>query len=109
MRRARAAIKLPSRSKRSATVPVANGDANSALVQQAMAAIESFNLDPKLTISSTDANIPISKGLPAITISRGGKSAGAHSFEETWTDQNAHVAIQIALAHPLEQAGYAAP
>lgn len=89
--------------------PVANGDANSPLVQQALAAISSFGLDPQLRISSTDANIPISKGLPAITISRGGKSTGAHSFEETWTDQDAHIAIQIALLITLTQAGYAAP
>jgi len=89
--------------------PVANGDANSPLVQQALAAIESFGLNPQLRISSTDANIPISKGLPAITISRGGKSTGAHSFEETWTDQDAHIAIQIALLITLAQAGYVAP
>lgn len=89
--------------------PVANGDANSALVQQAMAAIDSFGLDPKLSISSTDANIPISKGLPAITISRGGISTGAHSFKETWTDQDAHVAIQIALLITLAQAEYVKP
>jgi len=84
--------------------PVANGDANSPLVQQALAAIESFGLNPQLRISSTDANIPISKGLPAITISRGGKSTGAHSFEETWTDQDAHIAIQIALLITLAAA-----
>ncbi len=89
--------------------PVANGDANSALVQQAMAAIGSFDLDPTLSISSTDANIPISKGLPAITISRGGKSAGAHSFKETWTDTDSHRAIQIALLITLAQAEYAGP
>jgi len=86
--------------------PVANGDASSPLVQQAMAAIGSFGLTPQLTTSSTDANIPISKGLPAITISRGGISQGAHSFEETWTDQESHRAIQIALLIALAQAEY---
>jgi di/tripeptidase len=89
--------------------PVANGDASSPLVQQSLAAIRSFGLDPKLAISSTDANTPISKGLPAVTISRGGKSAGAHSFEETWTDKDSHVAIQIALLIALEQAEYIQP
>lgn len=86
--------------------PVANGNANSPLVQQALAAIGSFGLDPQLTTSSTDANIPISKGLPAITISRGGISKGAHSFEETWTDKESHRAIQIALLIALVQAEY---
>lgn len=86
--------------------PVANGDANSPLVQQALAAMGSFGLNPQLTTSSTDANIPISKGLPAITISRGGISQGAHSFEETWTDKDSHRAIQIALLIALTQAEY---
>ncbi len=89
--------------------PVANGDASSPLVQQALAAIGSFGLDPQLRSSSTDANTPIAKGLPAITISRGGKSAGAHSFEETWTDTDSHIAIQIALLITLAQAEYAGP
>jgi acetylornithine deacetylase/succinyl-diaminopimelate desuccinylase-like protein len=86
--------------------PVANGDANSPLVQQALAAMDSFGLDPQLRTSSTDANIPISMGLPAITISRGGISKGAHSFEETWTDKDSHRAIQIALLIALAQADY---
>ena len=86
--------------------PVANGDANSPLVQQALAAIRSYEFSPKLRTSSTDANIPISMGLPAITISRGGVSAGAHSFEETWTDKDSHIAIEIALLITLAQAGY---
>jgi len=86
--------------------PVANGDANSPLVQQSLAAIASFGLDPQLRSSSTDANIPISKGLPAVTISRGGISKGAHSFEETWTDTDAHRGIQIALLIALAQAEY---
>ena len=89
--------------------PVANGDANSPLVQHAMAAIGSFNLSPQLATASTDANIPISKGLPGITISRGGISKGAHSFEESWTDKDSHVAIQIALLITLAEAQYVGP
>lgn len=89
--------------------PVANGDPNSPLVQQALAAISGFGLSPELRSSSTDANIPISKGLPAITISRGGISTGAHSFEETWTDKDSHIAIQVALLISLAQAEYIEP
>ena len=39
-----------------------------------------------LRASSTDANIPIARGVPAITIGGGGKSGGAHSLGEWYLD-----------------------
>ena len=47
--------------------PAGTGDPNSPLVQHAMAAMESFGLQPRLGISSTDANIPISLGKPRLS------------------------------------------
>ena len=88
--------------------PAGTGDPNSPLVQHAMAAMESFGLQPQLGISSTDANIPISLGKPAITIGRGGISRGAHGLDESWEDKNSHVAIQIALLTLLAEAGFVA-
>jgi tripeptide aminopeptidase len=35
--------------------------------------------------SSTDANIPLSMGIPAISIGAGGRSGGAHTLDE-WFD-----------------------
>jgi hypothetical protein len=40
-----------------------------------------------LTISSTDANIPISKGIPAVTLDGGGVGRGAHSLDESYDDR----------------------
>ena len=77
------------------------------LIVDAAAAMAALGLTPKLGLSSTDANIPISLGQPAITIGRGGVSKGAHSFEETWTDENSHDAIELALLITLAQAGLA--
>ncbi len=76
------------------------------LILDAAAAMQVLGIKPKLSLSSTDANTPISMGLPAITIGRGGVSKGAHSFEETWTDTNSHEAIELALLITLAQAGY---
>ena len=57
------------------------------LVQAAAAAIAAFGLTPTYGFSSTDANIPMSLGIPAITIGRGGPGDRTHSLDE-WTDVN---------------------
>jgi tripeptide aminopeptidase len=58
---------------------------SSPIVQTAAAAISAFGLTPRYSISSTDANIPMSLGIPAITIGRGGPGDRTHSLDE-WTD-----------------------
>jgi acetylornithine deacetylase/succinyl-diaminopimelate desuccinylase-like protein len=72
---------------------------NSPLVQSATAVMKSFGLTPRYGISSTDSNIPISLGIPAITIGRG-PSERSHALGE-WTDvekTSAVKAAQVALA-----------
>ena len=56
-----------------------------AIVRTAAAAISAFGLTPAYFVSSTDANIPMSLGIPAITIGRGGPGGRTHSLDE-WTD-----------------------
>jgi acetylornithine deacetylase/succinyl-diaminopimelate desuccinylase-like protein len=55
------------------------------LVQHARAAIEAQGFQPRFEYSSTDANIPMSLGIPAIKIGSGGTGGRAHSLEE-WID-----------------------
>ncbi|MBN8872979.1 MAG: M20/M25/M40 family metallo-hydrolase [Rhodospirillales bacterium] len=55
------------------------------LVQFARAAIEAHGFRPDFEWSSTDANIPMSLGIPAIKIGSGGTGGRAHSLEE-WID-----------------------
>jgi tripeptide aminopeptidase len=90
--------------ERIGTRPAARGDARSPLVQRAAAAMRAFSVEPNLQISSTDANHPISIGVPAITMSRGGVSKDAHSPAETWQNKDGHVAIQIGLLTVLAEA-----
>ena len=87
------------------TRPAAPGDASSAVVQRAMAATKAFGIEPRLGISSTDANLPISKGVPAITMSRGGESYDSHAPSEAWANVNGHIGIQIGLVTLLAEAG----
>ncbi len=67
------------------------------LIQNAMAAARYFGLEPRLKFGSTDASIPISKNIPAITIGRGGKGGDNHSLNEWWVNIDGHIAIQYAL------------
>lgn len=70
---------------------------NLQLVQRAVAATEFFKAQPYLTRGSTNSNIPISLGVPAITIGRGGKGGGAHSLDEWWMNDKGADAIKLAL------------
>ncbi len=76
------------------------------LVQQASAVVRAFGMTPSFQIGSTDANIPISMGIPAITIGRG-KGGRGHSLDE-WVDvekTSSVKASQVALAIVLTAAG----
>jgi len=75
------------------------------IVQRAQAAVRYLGLEPALEDGSTDSNIPISKGLPAITIGRGGASQGAHAPGEWWLDRNGALAVKNALLILLAEAG----
>jgi acetylornithine deacetylase/succinyl-diaminopimelate desuccinylase-like protein len=63
------------------------GQADSApIVQTALAAGKALGFTSSTTASSTDANIPISLGIPAIRIGGGGNAEGAHSLGEWYDD-----------------------
>jgi acetylornithine deacetylase/succinyl-diaminopimelate desuccinylase-like protein len=54
------------------------------IVQAAAAVSRAFGFNPSFDIASTDANVPISMGIPAITIGRGA-GGRSHSLDE-WID-----------------------
>lgn len=57
----------------------------SLIVQTAAAAVRSVGLTPQFSFSSTDANLPISLGIPAIRMNSGASGDRAHALEE-WID-----------------------
>ncbi len=89
--------------------PPGEGDRNAPLVRYAVAAMRAVGIEPRLTASSTDANIAISRGIPALTLSRGGVSQNALAPNESWEDVEAHRAIQVALLLALAEAGLVGP
>ena len=85
--------------------PTGTGDPTTALIQRAMAASEHFEIEPRLTTGSTNANIPISKGIPGITIGRGGIGSGGHSLNEWWINKDGAKAIKLAMLITVSEAG----
>jgi tripeptide aminopeptidase len=80
---------------------------DSPIVQIAAASIRAVGLTPTFQFSSTDSNLPISMGIPAITLDSGGKSGNAHALTE-WIDVEKTASLggmRIALATLLALAG----
>ncbi len=83
--------------------------ASTPLVQRALASTTAFGGEGELARSSTDSNIPISLGVPAVTIGRGGDGGNGHSPDEWWRNEDGHLAIQRALLLLTAEAGLAGP
>lgn len=56
------------------------------IVQVALETGRVLGFNPSFGASSTDANIPISMGVPGISIDGGGRATGAHSLHEWYED-----------------------
>jgi acetylornithine deacetylase/succinyl-diaminopimelate desuccinylase-like protein len=85
--------------------PSGEVDPATPLVQRAFWATRYFGEEPRLSRSSTNSNIPIALGIPAVTIGRGGAGANNHSPAEWWANIDGHKAIQRALLILLAEAG----
>jgi acetylornithine deacetylase/succinyl-diaminopimelate desuccinylase-like protein len=80
---------------------------DSTIVQTASAVVSTVGMKPSFSFSSTDSNIPISLGIPAITIDSGGRGGRAHALDE-WIDVekvSSLRGIQAALLLTLSLAG----
>lgn len=77
------------------------------LLLRAQAVIRHFGDEPALSRSSTDSNIPIARGIPAITIGGGGQGGNAHSPDEWYRNEGAVEGLQRALLIVIAEAGLA--
>jgi tripeptide aminopeptidase len=64
--------------------PAGQTPANAPIVQTALAVTRALGLEAVLREGSTDANVPMNLGIPAITIGGGGIGTGAHSLGEAF-------------------------
>jgi tripeptide aminopeptidase len=82
-------------------------DPSTPFVQRTLATVAHFGFEPQLGRASTDSNVPISMGIPSVTIGRGGAGDGAHSLDEWWLNEDGHIAIQRTLLLLTAEAGLA--
>jgi len=75
------------------------------LIQRTIAATAAMGKRPKTSRGSTNSNIPISIGIPAVTIGRGGRARNAHALDEWWLNDEGHKAIQLAYLLVVAEAG----
>jgi tripeptide aminopeptidase len=59
----------------------------------------------RLESSSTDANLPLSQGIPAIAIGAGGQGGGSHSLDEWYDPAGRELGLKRALLTVLAVAG----
>jgi tripeptide aminopeptidase len=87
--------------------PFGQTSPGSPIAQTAAAVIKAFGMNPAYGSSSTDANIPMSLGIPAITLESGGSGARNHTLDE-WIDvekTSSVRGIQVAMGILLSLAG----
>lgn len=85
--------------------PTGRTSRHSALVEAARAATRYIGAVPQLVVSSTDANVPMALGIPAIAIGAGGNSGGAHTTTEWYSNEGGPEGIERALLTALAVTG----
>jgi tripeptide aminopeptidase len=81
--------------------------ANSQLLSALRAADDFLGNQSRIERSSTDANIPLSNGIDAISIGAGGSGGGAHSLQEWYEPAGRELGLKRALLTILGVAGVA--
>ncbi|HEX7240191.1 MAG TPA: M20/M25/M40 family metallo-hydrolase, partial [Longimicrobiaceae bacterium] len=87
--------------------PAGATDPDAPLVRAAVAVTRALGDPAELASSSTDANVAISLGVPAITIGVGGESGGVHTTGEWYSNRGGPRGVERALLIALAAAGLA--
>lgn len=86
--------------------PAGRLPATAPIVQAAVSVSTALGLPVSFAEGSTDANLPLSLGIPALTIDGGGRGQGAHTDAETfdatdaWKGTQRAVLLSVVLAQP---------
>jgi hypothetical protein len=70
---------------------------DAALVRVAVDATRLTGEDAELTAASTDANVPLALGIPAIAVGAGGRSGSTHTTSEWYDNEGGPEGIQRLL------------
>ncbi len=88
--------------------PAAQLPADSPLLEALQAVDRHLGLRTDLRLGSTDANIPISRGVPALSMGAGGEGSGAHTLGEWYCDQDREQGLRRVLLLTLAMTDWAA-
>ncbi len=66
---------------------------NTTIVEASVAAIKAYGFEPAFSASSTDANIPMAHGVPAVKFGHGGAGGRAHTVDE-WIDVEPELSLR---------------
>jgi len=88
--------------------PAAELPADSPLMEAIKAADRHLGLRTDLRLGSTDANIPLSLGIPAVSLGAGGDGGGAHTRAEWYSAKNRELGLRRVLLIALAMLDWAA-
>ena len=88
--------------------PAAQLPADSPLLETLRAVDRHLGLRTDLRLGSTDANIPLSLGVPALSMGAGGEGSGAHTLAEWYCDQDRELGLRRVLLLTLAMTDWAA-
>jgi tripeptide aminopeptidase len=88
--------------------PAGGLQADSPLLEALRAVDRHMNLKTDLRLGSTDANLPLSLGIPAISLGAGGEGGGAHTQAEWFSAKDRDVGLKRVLLLTLAMLEWAA-
>jgi tripeptide aminopeptidase len=88
--------------------PASHLPASSPLLETLRAVDRHLGLRTDQRLGSTDANIPLSLGIPALSMGAGGEGGGAHTRSEWYSAKNREAGLKRVLLLTLAMTGWAA-
>ncbi len=77
--------------------PAGETSSQSPIVTATNASITALGLQPIHSAGSTDSNVPMNLGVPAVTIGGGGDGFGSHALDEYFDSTDSHLGPQMAI------------
>lgn len=88
--------------------PAARLPADSPMLETLRSVDRHLGIRTDLRLGSTDANIPIARGIPALSMGAGGEGGGAHTLGEWYIDKGRELGLRRALLLTLALSEWAA-
>ncbi len=88
--------------------PAAQLAGDSPILETLRAVDRHLGIQTDLRLGSTDANIPISLGIPALSMGAGGEGGGAHTLAEWYSDKDREIGLRRILLLTVAMTEWAA-